>query len=340
MALSQNDLADHMAWLRSGREEAIEPDLPITDPHVHFWRAHPPTPYLIDDLVADADGHRLEKVVFVECLAEYRSEGPAHLAPAGETAFVAGLAQEARNRTDAPCIAAIVGFADLRGGAQLEEALDAHIAEADGLFRGIRHSGAYHPNPSVPMSHASPPPGLYDDPAFRDGLKRLAARGLSFDSWNYHTQLGDLIRLAKAVPEATIICNHMGGPLGVGPYAGKQAEVLRELKVKLRALADCPNVALKLGGLAMERAGFGWRQRARPPSSDEVVAIHGDIYRAAIDAFGPERAMFESNFPVDKLGAPYGTLWNAFKKIASDYSTEERLALIGGTARRIYRIDA
>ncbi len=118
--------------------------------------------------------------------------------------------------------------------------------------------------------------------------------------------------------------DHIGGPLGIGPYAGKQAELFPQWKADVKELAQCPNVVAKLGGLAMEINGWGWNGRDLPANSDEIVAVHRGYYLHAIDCFGPDRCMFESNFPVDKVSASYGVLWNSFKRITKSYSAGEK----------------
>lgn len=330
--------AEQEAWLAQAAEPALEPARPIIDPHHHLWH-HPETPYLLANLRADTgSGHNVVATVFVECTSEYRKDGPAHLREAGETEFVAGVAAASEDGRGAR-IAAIVGSADLqRDPGQVDELLDAHVAAGGGRFRGVRHAAAWDASPVIRVSHHNPPPGLYRDAGFRAGFARLAARGMTFDAWLYHPQIPDLTDLARSFPEATIVVDHFGGPLGIGPYAGRRAEVFAGWKRDFAELARCQNVVAKLGGLAMPINGFGWHKAARPPSSDEFVAAQGDWYRVAIDAFGPERCMFESNFPVDRSSLPYGALWNGFKKLAAGYSEAEKDALFCGTAARVYGI--
>ena len=332
--------AAHEAWLVQRAEAALDPERRIIDPHHHLWH-HPETPYLLANLRADTgSGHNIVATVFVECTSEYRKDGPAHLREAGETEFVAGIAK-ASEADGGTRIAAIVGSADLqRDPGLVDELLDAHIAAGGGRFRGVRHAAAWDASPDIRVSHHNPPPALYRDPAFRAGFARLAARNMTFDAWLYHPQIPDLTDLARAFPGATIIVDHFGGPLGIGPYAGRRDDVFAAWKRDFGELARCRNVVAKLGGLAMPINGFGWHKAARPPSSDEVVAVQGDWYRFAIDAFGPDRCMFESNFPVDRASLPYGTLWNAFKKLVAGYSDSEKDALFRGTAARVYGIAA
>ena len=135
-----------------------------------------------------------------------------------------------------------------------------------------------------------------------------------------------------------MVLDHFGGPLGIGPYAGKRAEIFSQWRSDVAELARCPNVVAKLGGINMSVNGFGWHRRDRPPSSEELVAATGDYYLHAIDVFGPERCMFESNVPVDRQSCSYGVLWNAFKRLAQRFSPAERSALFHDTATRVYRL--
>jgi predicted TIM-barrel fold metal-dependent hydrolase len=215
--------------------------------------------------------------------------------------------------------------------------LDAHLA-ASPRFRGIRHAAGWEASDQVRNSHTNPPPGLLGDARFRRGFAELAPRGLTFDAWLYHPQLPELTDLAKAFPDTTIILDHFGGPLGIGPYAGRRAEVFAAWKASIRALADCPNVVVKLGGLVMPLNGFGFHKREQPIGSVELAEATRDWYLHTIECFGVERCMFESNFPVDKASVSYRVLWNSFKRIAAGFSAAERAALFHDTAVRVYRL--
>ena len=327
-------------WLDQVTEPIIDADRRIIDPHHHLWHRPEFGSYLLENLWADTDsGHNIEKTVFVECSASYRADGPEHLKPVGETEFVAQIAAESANGTPTQArIAAIVARADLRLGEQLNEVLDAHEVAGEGLFRGIRHAGARDPNREVLMGREFAPEGLYADPDFQSGVAALGARGLSYDTWHYHHQNPSLAPLARACPDTTIILDHFGTPLGVGPYADRRAEIFAAWKDDIAAIAESPNVVAKLGGMAMHINGFGWHTRERPASSDEFVEAQRPYYEHAIACFGPERCMFESNFPVDRMSLSYAVLWNALKKIAADYSEAEQDAMFYGTAARVYRI--
>ena len=329
------------AWLNQVQEAVIDPDRPIIDPHHHLWTdAFGRTPYLLADLWADTgSGHGIEKTVFIECRAGYHAEGPAHLRPVGETEFVARIARASREGGGGAVIAGFVGHADLRlPQAQLSELLQAHVAAADGLFRGIRHAGACDPQPEALSIPGRAPPGLYADADFRAGLAWLGEQGHSYDTWHYHHQNADFAALARAVPGTTMVLDHFGTPLGVGRFAGQREAIFAQWQRDIEAIAACPNVVAKLGGLAMPDNGYGWHQRALPPSSDELLEAQAPWYRHAIDCFGPARCLFESNFPVDRRSLDYGVYWNAMKKLAASHTEAEQQAMFYGNAARIYRL--
>jgi len=328
------------AWLAMGAEAALEPDLPIVDPHHHLWdrAGHR---YLVDELLADiGSGHNIVATVHIECGSMYRADGPVALRSVGETEFANGIAAMSASGGygSTRVCAGIVGHADLSLGPAAGEVLDAHMAAAPARFRGIRHAAGWDESPAIRNSHSNPPRGLLGDAGFRAGFAGLAPRGLLFEAWLYHPQIGELTDLARAFPETTIVFDHFGGPLGIGPYAGRGADIFSAWKRDVAALAACPNVVAKLGGLAMKINGGRWHKQVRPPSSEELATAHRDWYLTAIDIFGPERCMFESNFPVDKVSIGYGALWNAFKRLAAPFSASEKAALFHDTARSIYRL--
>ncbi len=320
------------------REAILSPDLPIIDPHHHLMN-HYNMHYEIDDLMADmADGHNILATVYVECRRAYRESGPPELAPVGEVALVDSIVSALpKGRTD--FCAGIVGHADLMLGDAVDAALDAHIAVSPKRFRGIRHLAAWDADDTVHMTMINAYPKILDDPSFRRGAARLAARGLSFDTWIYHPQLPDLARFAHAVPELSIVLDHIGMPVGIGPYQGKRAEIFETWRQGIRALAACPNVVVKLGGFVMPIAGFGWHERPVPPGSEELARATRDYYLTVIDAFGPDRCMFESNFPMDREACAYNVLWNSFKRLAAGFSDAEKDSLFRRTAARVYRLN-
>jgi L-fuconolactonase len=331
------------AWLaKRPREAALEPELPIIDPHHHLWDTPPRGRYLLDELLDDiGGGHNVVATVFVDCRSMYKKDGPPEMAPVGEVEFVNGVAAMSASGGYGPCrvAAAIVSHADLLLGARVREVLEAEIAAGGGRFRGIRHGASHDAAPEIARHALRPiPPHLVRDARFREGFAQLAPLGLSFESWQYHPQLKDAIDLARAFPDTTIILNHVGGVLGVGPYAGLRAEILAEWQKDIAELAKCANVVVKLGGVGMISFGFDFHERQTPPSSEELAAAWRQYLEPCIEAFGSERCMFESNFPPDKQSGGYTELWNAFKRITAGASAAEKTALYSGTAARTYRI--
>ena len=323
----------------AGLEAILEPDLPIVDPHHHLMN-HYNMVYEIDDLKADmADGHNILKTVFVECRRGYRESGPAALAPVGEVETVEGIVSALLPGGTEYC-AGIVGHADLTLGDAVDDVLDAHQAASPTRFRGIRHLAAWDDDEVVHMRMINEHRHLLEDDRVREGARRLAARGLTFDTWIYHPQLPELARFARAVPELTIILDHIGMPVGIGRYAGRRAEVYDAWRRGMAEVAECPNVVVKLGGFVMPITGFGWHERVVPAGSEELADITGDYYRPVIDAFGPDRCMFESNFPMDREAGAYNVLWNSFKRVAADFTPEDKDKLFRATATRVYRLNA
>ena len=323
-------------------EEILEPDLPICDPHHHLWDYPGKSRYLLEELLADTgSGHRIESTVFVECGSFYREDGPEALRPVGETEFVNGVAAMSASGVYGPmrACAGIVGFADLTLGGEVEEVLAAHMVAGGGRFRGIRHAAGWDSSAAVHNSHTNPPERLYARPDFRAGFAKLADFQMSFEAWQFHPQLPDLLDLARAFPEQPIVLDHMGGFLGIGPYEGKRDQIYPSWAAHIRDLAECPNVVVKLGGLAMSMCGFGFNKREVPASSQELADAWRPYVETCIEAFGPDRSMFESNFPMDKVSCSYATLWNAFKRLASGASPGEKALLFRDVARRVYRLD-
>ena len=328
------------AWLDLVVEEIVDPELPIVDPHHHLWAEPHRLAYELDDLRADTgSGHNVVATVFVECHSAYRDHGPEHLRCVGETEYVTGRAVALEHETPAAApIAGIVAHADLRDLDRLDEVLDAHDAAAAGRFRGIRQSASYEPAPAGLMNPGRGPERLYADPDYRAGARRLGERGLTLDAWHHHHQIRDFIDLAHAAPQTVMVHDHFGGPMGAGIYAGRADEIFATWRDDIVELARCENVVAKLGGLAMPDNGFGWDTAARPATSDEVVAAQARWYEHTIDCFGPDRCMFESNFPVDRMSLSYAVFWNAAKKLSAGYTAAERAAMFSGTATRVYRL--
>jgi predicted TIM-barrel fold metal-dependent hydrolase len=331
------------AWLDKGpREAALDPELPIIDPHHHLWDAPHRGRYFLPELLADiGGGHTIVSTVFLECQAMYRQRGPAEMAPVGEVEFVNGVAAMSASGNYGPCRVAegIVGYADLRLGARVRDVLEAEIVAGGGRFRGIRHGVSRDEDESIDrFVSRRVPPHLVLDPAFREGFAQLGKLGLSFESWQYHPQLADAIDLARAFPDTTIILNHVGGVLGVGRYSGRRQEILAAWRRDIARLAECPNVNVKLGGMGMTSFGFDFHEREAPPSSEELAGAWRQYVEPCIESFGVNRCMFESNFPPDKQSCGYTELWNAFKRITAGASAAEKIALFSGTAARVYRL--
>ena len=334
-------MATNDAWLAQVTEDALEPDLPICDPHHHLWdkrEGRVERRYMLDEILKDTgSGHTIVSTVFIEHLAMFRADGPDEMKYVGEVEFANGIAAMAASGLygKTRVAAGIVGYADLMTGSRVRAVMEAEMAAAPDRFRGIRCTGAWDPNPHVARATA---PGMYLDAKFRDGFKELDALGLSFDVTCRFHQLGDCVDLARAFPGTTMILNHLGGIVGIGAYAGRQEEIFQTWRASMAELATCPNVVVKLGGLAMDYTGFGWHERPKPPTSRELCDATRRYYETAIEQFGPDRCMFESNFPVDKISCSYGVLWNSFKRVTEGCSPAEKAKLYHDTATRVYRL--
>lgn len=337
-------MASNDAWLALTVEDTLEPEMPIIDPHHHLWPTRKygvERRYLLDDYLRDTEsGHNIRASVFVTCGTTFRAEGPESLRCLGEVEFVNGQAAISASGEFGETRVAdgIVGTCYLRAGKEVGDVLDALVNVGGGRFKGIREGATWHISSAIPNHRTSPPPQLYLDKQFRTGFAELARRQLSFEAWCYFTQLDELTDLARAFPETMIVLNHFGGPLGVGPYAGKRDEVLATWRPAIARLARCPNVVAKLGGIHMEIAGFGWHFKDRPPDSQELIEATRPFYDHTLDTFGVDRCMFESNFPVDKVSVSYNVLWNSFKRYTAEFSSDERRKLFHDNAIRTYRL--
>lgn len=332
-------------WLGLHEEEILEPSLAIVDAHHHFYD-RPGWRYLAHEYLADAgSGHRVRASVYMQALTRYRTAGPQAMQPVGETEFVVQAAEgvqdvQEHRQGHAACALAqgIVGYADLRAGAAVREVLLAHLEAGKGRFRGIRHLATWDADSSLVNPLTAAPQGLLLDRAYRQGVAQLAPLGLSFDAWLLFPQLPELLDLALAFPQTAVIINHCGGVARIGAYEGRHAEVFERWKTSMQALARLPNVYVKLGGLGMRINGFGFEKADRPAASEQLAAAWRPWMETCIEAFGADRCMFESNFPVDKGSFSYATCWNAFKRLAAGASAAERQALFEGTASRVYRL--
>jgi predicted TIM-barrel fold metal-dependent hydrolase len=327
-------------WLAQVREEILDPALPIVDPHHHLWD-RPGARYLLDELLHDTgSGHDVRATVYVQARFMYRTEGPEELRSIGETEFANGVAARSASGLYGPgrAGAGIVGMVDLMLGDAVAPLLEKHMQAGGARFRGIRNQTAWHELPEINSNPVPPRKGLLSEPAFLRGAGRLREHNLSLDVWAYHTQLDEVVALARALPDLSVVLDHAGGPLGAGPYAGQRDAVFEDWSARMRRLAQCPNTTVKLGGLGMAVNGFGFERQALPPSSEQLARAWRPYIEFCIEAFGAERCMFESNFPVDKGSYSYSALWNAFKRLAANASGDEKAALFSGTATRVYRL--
>ena len=327
-------------WLARHTEEILEPDLPIVDPHHHLWE-RPGYRYLFPELLADiGSGHKIEATLFEQANSMYRASGPEELKSLGETEFVSGVAAMSDSGRYGPtrCVAGIVGYVDLRLGSRAKGLLEKHMAVSDGRLRGVRNGSTWSDDPVLKTFGNAAGPGLYLDKNFREGFAALAALDLAFDAWLFQTQLGDVIDLAAAFPQARIVLNHVGGPVAIGPYAGKREEAFGAWRAQIEKFASYPNTSVKLGGLGMKMIGYTFFDNDVPPSSQDLEKAWRPYIETCITTFGPQRAMFESNFPVDKGTCSYQVLWNAFKRLAAGYSADEKAALFSGAAAKAYRL--
>jgi predicted TIM-barrel fold metal-dependent hydrolase len=331
--------AELRAWHARYSEAALEPELPIIDAHHHMWD-RPPEHYGLYELQDEFNqGHNVVASVFVECNTMFKADGPEALRPVGETEFVNGVAAMSASGIygESRICAAIVGYADLQLGKAVRPVLEAHIRAGGGRFRGVRGQAQFDEHAGS-MARRKPPKGLLFDPDFRSGFAELLPLGLSFDAYLYGSQLDELRALALAFPDTTIILNHVGAPLMTGHYAEHRATVFKQWSEAIKRLAECGNVRVKLGGLGMPIFGFDFHLRDIPPSSGELAQAWQAFIAPCLEAFGPERCMFESNFPVDKQSCGYPVLWNAFKKLTSHLSADHRARVFHGTAQQVYAI--
>ncbi|MCH8800213.1 MAG: amidohydrolase family protein [Chloroflexi bacterium] len=337
MAFGGND------WLALTQELTLEPDLPICDPHHHFWDLRPQsTPYqryLLHELNGDIySGHNVRSTVFLEARSMYRSGGPAELRPVGEVEFVQGLAAASASGVYGPAraAAAIIGHADLKLAGNVAPVLEALQAASPNRFRGIRHNVTWNPDPDWDNRETE---GILANANFREGAKVLSQSGLCLDLMQSFPQLPEIADFARAVPNLPVIVNHIGGVSRVGIYANKDDEIIPHWREGIAAVAACPNVTMKLGGMGMPRFGYGWHSRGVPIGSEELAEAMAPWMNHCIEQFGPDRCMFESNFPPDKVSFSYNVMYNAFKILSKDYSDTERAAMFHDTAARVYGID-
>lgn len=327
-------------WLALRTEAVLEPELPIVDAHHHLWD-RPGARYLFPEYLADVgSGHNVIASIYAQCRSMYRDYGPVEMRPVGEVEFANDIAAQSASGIYGRFHActAIIGFADLTLGGDVVPVLEALVRSGNNRLRGIRNTTAWHADEAIRSNPQPPPPGLLSSDAFRAGVRCLARANLSLDIWAYHTQLGEVVDLARLNPDVPLILDHVGGPLGLGPYAGQRDAVFADWRAKMAELAALPQVAVKLGGLGMKVAGFAFHEHPEPPTSHELAEAWKPYIQTCIDLFGPVRCMFESNFPVDKGMVSYAVLWNTFKRIAQGFTLPEKSMLFSGTASRVYRL--
>ena len=330
-------------WLALTPEDTLEPEIPICDPHHHFWPARPGSGpyqrYLLPELAADVNsGHNVRSTVFIEARCEYRQDGPDEMKRAGEVEYVQAIAGDSAtgNHGPARAAAAIIGHADLKLGEDVRRVLDALQAASPNRFRGVRHSVGWDESPELANRDIR---GALSTDGYRAGARVLAGMGLILENSLYFHQLSELAEFARAVPGLTIVLNHIGGLLRVGPYANRDAEVLPQWRRGVEEAAKCPNIVMKLGGVGQLRYGYYWHDRETAIRSEELAEALGPLMDHCIQQFGPDRCMFESNFPVDKVSYSYNVVYNAFKRLSKDYSASERAAMFHDTAARVYNIN-
>ncbi len=327
-------------WLAQRVEQVLDPARPIVDPHHHLWDRGGQR-YLIEEISADlTSGHNVIATVYVEARSMYRAQGPEAFRPVGEVEFANGAAAMSASGGYGPAAvcAGIVGHVNLLLGEGAHPVLEAEIAAGQGRFRGIRHSSAFDADADVAGMYATRPKGLLLDKTFRKGFACLAPLGLSFDAWLFHPQIGELTDLARAFPDTRIVLDHCGGPAGIGSYANRREEIFPVWKASIQEIAKCQNVVVKLGGLAMALLGYDFHLRPKPPSSEQCAAAWRPYIETCIEAFGPSRCMFESNFPPDKGQCSYQVIFNAFKRLAAQYSEAEKTAMFSKTATDFYKL--
>ena len=327
-------------WLAQRREDPIDPAMPVIDPHHHLWDRG--SRYLLDEIKQDIDagGHNIRATVYLQCDSMYRADGNPRFAPLGETEFVNGVAAMSASGVYGPAriCAGIVGFADLLLGGEVDAVLETHLRSAGDRFKGGALLLGMDADQSIKSTPMDFPKGLLLDSKFRAGFARLGRYGLSFNSWIYHTQITELTDLARAFSDTTIVLDHIGAPLGIGVYANRRDEVFKDWQRNIRELAKSSNARVKLGGMGMHVFGFDFEKRLMPPSSEELAKSWRPVVETCIEAFGTKRAMFESNFPVDKRYYSYGVMWNAFKRLVATYSASEKSDLFFNAARDTYKL--
>ena len=315
-------------------EEVIEPGLPIVDAHHHLYDMRPLNTefqqkvYLIEEIMKDINGsgHNICQTVFAQGYAYHRADGPEEMKVVGETEFAHGIAAMSRSGLygETRLCTGIFSHADLRGGVRAEPVLEAHVRASEN-FRGIR---------------AGYPSDLNE--TFLEGFRLLAKHNLTFDFATFDCErLRGLMKLASANPDVSIIVNHLGGKIDVN----SSKKEINRWKACVASVAACSNTFMKLGGAQMRvqewEPAYHMNRIDKPLNSDQFLELLYPYYLFCIDTFGPERCMFESNFPVDRECVSYRALWNLFKKIANKAGAtdNDKKSLFSGTAASVYRLE-
>ena len=331
-------------WLNQLIEDPILPNIPIIDPHHHLWDVGFGR-YYIEELLEDinSSGHNIVSTVYIMSSSNtkiYSKDGLEEFKPLTEIEFATSEGKRAdlipNNKVKVN--ASIVGSVDLTYGNKLQPVLEKAVNISEGRLKGIRMLLASHTDPRISSGAVKSDLGLMLHPNFIDGAKCVQDANLSLDFWIYHTQLNEMEKIARALPDLTIILNHIGGPIHLGEYEGKQAATHREWRSAMMRLSRIPNINVKLGGLGMAVNGAKFHNSKFPPNSVQLSDVWKPWIYETIDMFGFDRCMFESNFPVDKGSCSYGALWNAFKIIAKDMSDDEINKLFSKNAAKIYKI--
>lgn len=327
-------------WLDLHQEPTIDPDRPIIDSHHHLWdRPHPAGRYLLDEILADVrTGHNICHTVYMEYREMFRAGVGEAEETIGEVEFANGLAAMSASGVYGPerIASGIISTVNLTLGGAVRDVLVKHKERGGERLRGIRRVAHWDPDPVMMTHEEFRKKGELLAPKFREGFRHLRDLDLTYDTFIYHPQVPDLIDLARAFPDTRIVCDHLAGPIRIRGYGEDPEATFVSWHEQICALAECPNVFMKLGGLGMRFCGFGLDELERPASSEVLAKAWAPHITSAIEAFGPARCMFESNFPPDKATCSYNVMWNAFKRIAAPYSQAEQHDMFYGAAKRFY----
>jgi len=285
--------------------------------------------YLVENFRRDSVSSKVRRYVHIQ--VGWKETEP--MDPVGETRWLERL-------SDGP--AAMVAFADLRLGAGVAPVLEAHKS-ASNRVRGIRQMLAWHPNKDV--MNFSHEPEISRTPAFRAGYEQLAVHNLSFDAWCFDDQLDEVIELAAWCPEVPMVLCHAGTPVGIGgEFMGVGAteqqrdRIAKEWRDSILQLGQQQHVMCKLSGLLMPVLGFGYEHCSMRPTVSELVDSLGPLVSHCIEAFTPQRCIYASNFPVDRVSADYFTIVEALLDITAPHGAAAQKAMFADNAAAFYRI--